>query len=63
VVIYDSDLGRVAVGPSEDHPPLVVDPDRIETFEVASRFSKRFDGGTTRLLVLVAAFRLPRGRF
>src|SRR3984893_686838 len=30
VVIHDLDLGRVAVGPPEDHPPLVVDPDRIE---------------------------------
>ena len=38
VVIHDLDLGRVAVGPPEDHPPLVVDPDRIEAFEISSQF-------------------------
>src|SRR5438270_10096987 len=38
VIIHDSNLGCVAVGPSEDHPPLVVDPDRIEAFEVSSQF-------------------------
>jgi hypothetical protein len=38
VIIQHSDLGRVAAGSPEDHPPLVVDPDRIETFEVAPQF-------------------------
>ena len=38
VVIHDLDLGRVAVRPPEDHPPLVVDPDRMEAFKTSSQF-------------------------
>jgi hypothetical protein len=38
VVIHDPDLGRVAIGPPEDHPPLVVDPDRVEAFGISSQF-------------------------
>jgi hypothetical protein len=38
VIIHISDLVGVAARPSEDHPPLVVDPDRIETFEVSAQF-------------------------
>jgi len=44
VVIHDFDLGRVAVGPLEDHPPLVVDPDRIEAFEISLQFLQTIRG-------------------
>jgi hypothetical protein len=37
VVIHDADLGRIAVGPSEDHPPLVVYSNRIETLQIAAQ--------------------------
>src|SRR5215469_11561557 len=44
MVIHDPDLGCVAIGPPEDHSPLVVDPDRIETFQVASQFLQMVRG-------------------
>jgi len=44
VVIYDSDLGRVAIGPPEDHPPLVVGPDRVEAFKTSSQFLQMVRG-------------------
>jgi len=44
VVIHDPDLGCVAIGPPEDHSPLVVDPDRKEAFEVSSQFLQTVRG-------------------
>jgi hypothetical protein len=38
------DLGRVTGGPPEDHPPLVVDPDRIEALEISSQFLQMVRG-------------------
>jgi hypothetical protein len=30
MMIHDPNLMRLAVDPFEDHPPLIVDPDRVK---------------------------------
>jgi hypothetical protein len=37
VMIHNPDIGCVAIGPPEHHSPLVVDPDRVETFKVPAQ--------------------------
>ena len=35
MVIDNADLVRIAIAPNEDHPPLVVDPNRMKRLEIA----------------------------
>jgi hypothetical protein len=35
MIIHDPNLMRLAVDPFENHPPLIVDPDRVKILEAA----------------------------
>jgi hypothetical protein len=35
MVIHDPNFMRLSICPFEDHPPLIIDPDRVKVLQVA----------------------------
>jgi len=35
MIIHDPNLVRLSTSPFEDHPPLLIDPDRVKILQIA----------------------------
>src|SRR6516165_4488464 len=50
MIIHDSNLVRLAVVPFEDHPPLIVDSDRVEILQITLQLLQPVRWGDRQIL-------------
>jgi hypothetical protein len=63
MIIHNPNIMRLAVDPFKDHPPLIVDSDRMKVLKSPLSFSNRFDGGIAKSSRRFAAFNASSLRF